>query len=98
VTLATAPIVITGTSGETTKHFYTKKKSVVIIVENKTRVSKFIGNINGKEYVFDLPFLGKTHEIDISQYIKSGRNTLILRLSPDESSKKTLKVYVKLFD
>ncbi len=98
ITLGTTPVNVG--ANEVTQNFYANKKSAKIILNNKSNVNCLITNINGKEYVFELVegFLGhkRINEIDISQYIKSGRNTMILRLQSDEASKKSLQLYVEL--
>lgn len=102
VSLATKPVIISSdvTQSAVQQSFYTKDKNVSIIVDNKYQASKLIANINGKEYCFDLPtgFLSgkRIAKIDISQYIKSGRNTIMFIYPTDEGSKKALRLYMEL--
>jgi SpoIID/LytB domain protein len=104
ISLGTKPVVISAALPCVTQNFYAgnskKEKKAVIITDNKSQVSKFIANINGKEHMFELHsgFLHskKTEETDISEYIKQGRNTIIFYYPPDESAKKSLKLYVEL--
>ena len=61
-------------------------------------VSKLIININGKENTFKLEpsIIKRTAEIDISKYIKDGRNTVTFYYPLDEGDKKALRLYVEL--
>lgn len=100
ITLSTKPVIISANSAQqtVTQSFYTKNKYAKIIVDNKFMVSKLIININGKENTFKLEpsILKRTAEIDISKYIKDGRNTVTLYYPLDEGDKKALRLYIEL--
>ena len=100
ITLSTKPSIISSNSEQqsVTQHFYAKDKYAKIIIDNKFMVSKLIANINGKEYTFELNpnILKRNAEIDISKYIKKGKNTVIFYYPLDEGDKKALRLYVEL--
>lgn len=100
ITLSTKPSIISSNSEQqsVTQHFYAKDKYAKVIVDNKFMVSKLIANINGKEYSFELNpnILKRNAEIDISKYIKKGKNTVIFYYPMDEGDKKALRLYVEL--
>ena len=100
ITLSTKPSIISSNSEQqsVTQHFYAKDKYAKVIVDNKFMVSKLIANINGKEYTFELNpnILKRNAEIDISKYIKKGKNTVIFYYPLDEGDKKALRLYVEL--
>lgn len=100
ITLSTKPSIISSNSEQQsiTQHFYAKDKYAKVIVDNKFMVSKLIANINGKEYTFELNpnILKRNAEIDISKYIKKGKNTVIFYYPMDEGDKKALRLYVEL--
>ena len=100
ITLSTKPSIISSNSEQqsVTQHFYAKDKYAKIIIDNKFMVSKLIANINGKEYTFELNpnILKRNAEIDISKYIKKGKNTVIFYYPMDEGDKKALRLYVEL--
>ncbi len=100
ITLSTKPSIISSNSEQqsVTQHFYAKDKYAKVIVDNKFMVSKLIANINGKEYTFELNpnILKRNAEIDISKYIKKGKNTVIFYYPVDEGDKKALRLYVEL--
>ncbi len=104
ITLATKPIILSTNSAQISaeQSFYAPKKHAKVIIDNKFGVSKLIVDINGREQLFEMPkdFLGfkRNVEIDISKYIKVGRNTVKFS-SPDlETSafNKGLRLYVEL--
>ena len=100
VTLSTKPVIISANNAQqaVTQNFYTKNKYAKVIVDNKFMVSKLIININGKENTFKLEpsIIKRTTEIDISKYIKDGRNTVTFYYPLDEGDKKALRLYVEL--
>ena len=106
ITLATKPIILSTNSTQISaeQSFYTTHKKAKVIIDNKFGISKLIVDINGHEQLFEMPkdFLGfkRNVEIDISKYIKVGRNTVKFR-SPDlETSafNKGLRLYVELIE
>ncbi|CCY63333.1 spoIID/LytB domain protein [Clostridium sp. CAG:967] len=100
ITLSTKPVIISANNAQqaVTQNFYTKDKYAKVIVDNKFMVSKLIININGKENTFKLEpnIIKRTAEIDISKYLKEGRNTVIFYYPMDEGDKKALRLYVEL--
>lgn len=104
ITLATKPVIISSEPSQltVTQHFYAPYKKAKIIIDNKFYVTKLIVDINGEMHSFDLPpaLLGANRftEIDISKYIKRGKNTIVFS-SPDfadSTFKKALRLYVEL--
>ena len=104
ITLSTKPVVVSTDVGQqsVTQHFYLKEKSARIIIDNKFGVGSLSVDINGRKEVFELPndlFGFKRYvEIDISKYVKKGRNTITFS-SPEffeSSQRKGLRLYVEL--
>ncbi len=104
ITLGTKPVIISSDPSQlmVTQHFYAPYKKAKIIIDNKFYVTKLMADINGEMHTFDLPpaLLGANRftEIDISKYIKRGKNTIVFS-SPDfadSAFKKALRLYVEL--
>lgn len=104
ITLATKPIILSTNSAQISaeQSFYAPHKEAKIIIDNKFGINKLLVDINGREQMFEMPkeIFGHKRfvEIDISKYIKVGRNTLKFS-SPDlETSafNKGLRLYVEL--
>ncbi len=104
IILATKPIILSTNSTQISaeQSFYCPHKYAKIIIDNKFGISRLIVDINGREQLFEMPkdLFGykRNVEIDISKYIKVGRNTVKFS-SPDlETSafNKGLRLYVEL--
>lgn len=104
ITLGTKPVIISADPSQlmVTQHFYAPYKKAKIIIDNKFYVTKLMADINGEMHTFELPpaLLGANRftEIDISKYIKHGKNTIVFS-SPDfadSAFKKALRLYVEV--
>ena len=104
VTLSTKPVIVSTDTGQqsVTQHFYAKDKKAKIIIDNKFGVNNLTVDINGFKQTYELPkeMLGfkRYSEIDISKYIKKGRNTITFT-SPEffeSSERKGVRLYVEL--
>lgn len=106
ISLTTKPVIISteGTQISVTQSFYAPQKKAKIILDNKFGVNTLKAVINGKEELFELPreLLGHKRfvEIDISKYIKQGKNTVTFGSPEFEGSafKKALRLYVELVE
>ena len=104
ITLATKPLIISTEAGQqsATQSFYSKDKKAKIVIDNKFGVNSINITINGQKQTFELPreVLGVKRfvEIDISKYLKQGKNTVTF--TSDEfyssSTRKGLRLYVEL--
>ena len=106
ITLATKPVIISNNLSQlyVEQSFYAPKKYAKIIVDNKYGVSSLKVDINGHEKIFELPkeiFGYKRYsEIEISEYIKKGRNTVVFT-SPEfsgSSVNKGIRLYIELVE
>jgi len=106
ITLSTKPIILSTDYSQmhVTQNFYAPKKYAKIVIDNKFGVNKLTVNINGKEKIFELPseIFGykRYYEIDISDYIQKGHNT-VTYTSPDfeqNSGTKGLRLYIELVE
>ena len=104
ITLATKPVIISTEAGQqsATQSFYSKDKKAKLVIDNKFGVNSIAVTINGQKQVFELPkevFGAKRFvEIDISKYLKQGKNTVTF--TSDEfyssSARKGLRLYIEL--
>ncbi len=105
ITLATKPVIISSNPAQrfATQNFYTELGHAKVIIDNKYGLNKLSIDINGHEKIFDLPKEKFTHkrfsEIDISNYIQKGRNTVVFT-SPDflNTFDKGLRLYIELVE
>lgn len=105
ISLTTKPVIISTDVSQisATQHFYAPKREAKLIIDNKFGVSMLLAEINGKEHIFELPkeLLGYKRfvEIDISKFIKQGRNTIKVtspEFTENSFATKALRLYVEL--
>lgn len=101
ITLATKPVILSSADNQkiVRQSFYTKSKHADLIVDNKYQLSYFSVNINGKDLKIDLEknFFNRVERIDISKYVKQGRN-IITYYYPEDGGNKGLRLFVELVE
>lgn len=99
IILATKPVILSSANGQTavTQSFYTKENHAEIVVDNKYQLSYFLVNINGKEQKIELSrgLFKRVERIDISKFIKSGKNTITFYF-PEDGGNKGIRLFVEL--
>lgn len=98
IVLGTKPVVLNSETPQITQTFFldNKAEKTFLIVDNKLRVKHIDVVINGKEKTFELEstFFGDCiNRIDISKFVKTGRNVISLSLCEKQ---KELKAYVEI--
>ena len=69
----------------------------MLFVENKFRFSELIVVVNSRELRYELaPHLFKPTQIDLSPYMKKGRNEVTFILPYNDNQKKSLRLYIEL--
>ena len=98
ITLGTKPFVLSADKNIVSQNFYTKDKHAELVVDNKYQLSHFLVNINGKEKDIKLSksFFNRVEKIDISRYLKHGKNTIVFYYPEDEDKNKGLRIYAEL--
>ena len=104
ISLTTKPVIISTEAGQqtATQYFYSKDKKAKIVIDNKFGVNSINVTINGQKQTFDLPKevfgVKRFVEIDISKYIKQGKNSITF--TSDEfyssSARKGVRLYIEL--
>lgn len=104
ITISTCPVILSANDEqkETTQTFYTSKKKAVLVVDNRYQIQKMEAVINGKAIVLEfetsiLP-VHKIDRIDISEYIRTGENTVTFCFPTNEGSKKAIRLYIELVE
>lgn len=99
VALGTKPEILSAQRPSLTQSFYANKEQAKVIVDNKYGIDNLKIDINGHEKLFALPkelFAHKRYcEIDISEYVKNGRNIVQFSL-PELEDNKGIRLYVEL--
>lgn len=104
ISLTTKPVIISTEAGQqtATQYFYSKDKKAKIVIDNKFGVNSINVTINGQKQTFELPKevfgVKRFVEIDISKYIKQGKNSITF--TSDEfyssSARKGVRLYIEL--
>lgn len=100
ITLATKPVIISSADNQrvVTQSFYTKNRYAELIVDNKYQLSYFLVNINGKEKKIELSknFFNRVERVDISKYLRHGKNIITYMYPDDIEGNKGLRLFVEL--
>ena len=103
ISLGTKPIIISSdiTQRTAVQNFYTTQNWAKVVIDNKYGIDRLSIDINGHEKLIDLPKERFGHkrfcEIDISQYLQKGRNTVVFTLPDFERViNKGLRLYIEL--
>lgn len=101
ITISTIPTVLSSEQNAVTQSFFAPYKKAVLLVDNKYQIKEFKANINGRDVVLELansivPF-NRISRIDISSYIKQGKNAVTFYF-PECECNKGIKLYIELVE
>lgn len=103
ISITTIPIIISSTEFQKNvqQQFFAPQKKAVLVVDNKYNIKNFTANINGKNVSFELANslvpVHRMSEIDISSYIRQGKNTITFNF-PNNEQNKALRVYIEVVE
>lgn len=101
ITISTVPVILSSNNSQSivTQAFFAPQKKAVVVIDNKYNIKEFSANINGSHTTFELENnIVQTHRIskvDISSYIKQGKNTITFYF-PQKEKNKGIRVYIEL--
>jgi len=82
ITISTCPVILASNDVQNvvTQTFFAPYKKAILVVDNKYKIDKFSANINGSDVVLEMansiiPY-NRMSRIDISSYIKQGKNNI----------------------
>lgn len=101
ITISTIPAILSSEQNTMTQTFFAPYKKAVLVVDNKYQIKEFNADINGKTVGFELannivPF-NRISRIDISSYIKQGKNSATFYF-PENEKNKGIKLYIELVE
>lgn len=103
ITISTIPLIISDNEGQkiVMQQFFAPKQKAILVVDNKYKIKQFDANINGRNLAFELsnsivPF-NRFSRIDISSYIKPGKNNIALYF-PENEKDKAIRLYIELVE
>lgn len=103
ITISTVPIIISSNEGQKImeQQFFAPQQKAILVIDNKYQIKEFNAKINGKDVVLELatnivPF-NRLCRIDISSYIKKGKNNIIFYF-PENQKNKGIRLYIELVE
>lgn len=107
ITISTVPIVLPkcSDSGEVqtlvSQEFFVPQNKAVLVIDNKYNLKEFSANINGRNVAFELSNnivpMHRMSRIDISSYIKHGKNNITFCF-PENEKNKAIRIYVEVIE
>lgn len=107
ITISTVPVELPryGDSGEVqtviSQEFFVPKNKAVLVVDNKYNLKEFSANINGRTVTFELANnvvpMHRMNRIDISSYVRNGKNSIIFYF-PETEKNKAVRIYVEVIE
>lgn len=103
ITISTVPVILSETEGQkiVAQQFFAPQNKAILVVDNKYQIKEFSVNINGRNVVLELatslvPF-NRINRIDISGYIRQGKNSITFYF-PENEKNKGLRAYIELIE
>lgn len=103
ISITTMPIILSDADGQKfiTQQFFAPYQKANVYVDNKYQIKEFNANINGNDVTFELapsiiPF-DRMCKIDISSYIKRGKNQITFYF-PEGQKNKGIRLYIELVE
>lgn len=106
ITISTVPVVLSSCGAEGGKNiisqdFFAPQAKGMLVVDNKYNIRNFSANINGRTVAFELANnivpIHRYSRIDISSYMKKGKNSVIFYF-PDGEINKAVRLYVEVIE
>lgn len=103
ISISTVPLILSSNEDQkvVVQNFFAPEKKAFLIVDNKYQIDEFNANINGKEVACELAKsivpAHRISKIDISSYIKQGKNTITFYF-PEDKKNKAIRLYVELIE
>lgn len=103
ISISTVPLILSDADGQKiiTQQFFAPSQKANVYVDNKYQIKEFNANINGTGVTFELapsliPF-SRICKIDISSYIKRGKNQITFYF-PEGQKNKGIRLYIELVE
>lgn len=103
ISISTIPVILSEAQDQKviTQQFFAPQKKAILVVDNKFNIGEFSANINGKDVAFELANnlvpIHRYSRIDISSYIKQGKNTITFYF-PENENNKAIRLYVEVIE
>ncbi|MDR2603327.1 MAG: SpoIID/LytB domain-containing protein, partial [Puniceicoccales bacterium] len=101
ISVATIPVVLsTDNPHVVTQNFYITRRAAALVIDNKFNIPALRVTINGKKLNLNLENSlsnnSSTHRVNITPYVKSGKNTISFHVPGEAHGGKSIKLYVEI--
>lgn len=103
ITISTIPKILSSDAAQkiVEQQFFAPQQKAILVIDNKYQIKEFNAKINGKDVVLELatslvPF-NRISRIDISSYVKQGKNDIIFYF-PENQKNKGIRLYIELVE
>ena len=98
ITLATEPIILSANSDQSqiTQSFWTKNAKAYLVIDNKYKMSYIDTCINNVDEKIALDTTQRYNQIDLSQYLIKGLNTVTFKYPSIQGHNKGIRMYIEL--
>lgn len=103
ISISTCPVILSNNDAqqEITQTLFANEPKAIIVVDNKYQIEEIKAKINGRDITLVLAKsivpIHRISRIDVSSYIKKGRNEITFFMNKDEKNK-ALRLYVELVE
>lgn len=103
ISISTIPLILSSNENQKVmvQNFFAPEKKAFLIVDNKYQIDEFNANINGKEVACELAKsivpAHRISKIDISSYVRQGKNTVTFYF-PEDKKNKAIRLYIELVE
>ena len=98
ITLGTNVVVMQPTSKDTIQTFYSKNGCAKLVIDNRHKFSNINLIINGVEGSLKLDTQNRYSEINLTEYLKKGENSIIYKTPKWSDKTKGVKMFVELVE
>lgn len=103
ITISTVPTILSSNDSQKilTQSFFLPKTKAILVVDNMYKIKGFNATINGRNVAFEIansivPF-NRVSRIDISSYLKQGKNNVTF-FFPEDEKNKGIRLYIELIE
>jgi SpoIID/LytB domain protein len=103
ITISTCPVILSDNElqQQISQTFFTTEQKAIIVIDNKYQIEEIKAKINGKDITLILAKnivpVHRISRIDVSSYIKLGKNEIIFFMDPKEKNK-AIRLYIELVE
>lgn len=98
IKLGTSPVILSPNieQNKISRTFYTKNGKATLVVDNKYKMSYIDISVNNTDEKIEFDTSQRYNQIDLSQYLQCGMNTITFNYPPAQGKNKAIRIYIEL--